>query len=121
MVTDLLLKSHRKKINNHKWVLLSCIDENTQKYENILMGDCRVCWIRFSSKCGKKTLCFKNPPKPTCIHRIITNKPGLFCNAKTSETGLSDFHKLVVGIIKLSYKKTLPFMIKYKDEKKLLN
>ena len=69
----------------------------------------------------KKLLCFKNPPKPTCIHRIITNKPGLFCNAKTSETGLSDFHKLVVGIIKLSYKKTLPFMIKYKDEKKLLN
>lgn len=39
MVTDLLLKSHRKKINNHKWVLLSCIDENIQKYENILMGD----------------------------------------------------------------------------------
>ena len=30
---------------------------------------------------------------------IITNKPGMFQNAKTYETGLSDFHKLLVTII----------------------
>ena len=24
----------------------------------------------------KKPACFKNPAKPTCIDRIITNKPG---------------------------------------------
>ena len=45
----------------------------------------------------------------------------MFCNAKTYETGLSDFHRLVVRIIKLIYKKTLSFMIKYRDEKKFLN
>ena len=52
----------------------------------------------------KKT-CFKNPAKPICIDLIITHKPGMFNNAKTNETGLSDFHKLVVSIMKLSYKK----------------
>ena len=73
MVTDLLLKSHRKKINNHKWVLLSCIDENIQKYENILMGDCRVCGIRFSSKCGKKTIMFQKSSK-TYMYSPDNNK-----------------------------------------------
>ena len=45
----------------------------------------------------KKPTCFKNPAKPTCIDLIITNKPGMFQNAKTYETVLSDFHKLVVS------------------------
>ena len=34
--------------------------------------------------------------------------------AKTYETGLSDFRKLVVSIMKLSYKQRPPRMIKYK-------
>ena len=53
----------------------------------------------------KKTTCFKNPAKPICIDLIITNKPGMFQNSKTYETALSDFHKLVVSIMKLIYKK----------------
>ena len=32
----------------------------------------------------------------------------MFQNAKTYETRLSDFHKLVVSIMKVSYKKRLP-------------
>ena len=30
---------------------------------------------------------------------IITNKPGMFQNAKTYETGLSDFNKLLVTVM----------------------
>ena len=56
----------------------------------------------------KNPTCFKNPAKPTYIDLIITNKPGMFQNAKTYETCLSDFHKLVVSIMKVSYKKRLP-------------
>ena len=56
-------------------------------------------------KYGKKTNKFQNPAKPTCIDLIITNKPGMFQNAKTYETGLSDFHKLVVNTMKLVTKK----------------
>ena len=37
----------------------------------------------------------------------------MFHNAKTYKPGSSDFCKLVVCIIKLSYKKRLPGMIKY--------
>ena len=51
---------------------------------------------------------FKNPAKPTCIDVITVSKPGMFQNAKTYETGLSDFHNLVLSIMKLSYKKRPP-------------
>ena len=50
----------------------------------------------------------------TCIDVIITNKPGMFQNAKTYETGLSDFHKLVVSIMKRNQKRP-PRMIKHRD------
>ena len=74
----------------------------------------------------KKPTCFKNPAKPTYIDLIITNKPGMFQNAKTYETCLSDFHKLVVSIMKVSYKKRLPHglifqvsILKFKNNTKL--
>ena len=50
----------------------------------------------------------------TCIDVIITNKPGMFQNAKTYETGLSDFHKLVVSIMKRNQKRP-PRIIKHRD------
>ena len=45
----------------------------------------------------------------------------MFENAKTYETGSSDFHKLVLSIMKLSYKKRPPHMIKYRDYTKFSN
>ena len=68
----------------------------------------------------KKPTCFKNPPKPTYIDLRITNKPGMFRKVKTFETGLTYFHKLV-SIMKLSYKKRPPRMIKYREYKKFSN
>ena len=47
----------------------------------------------------EKPTSFKNPAKPTCIDLILTNKPGVFRNAKTYKAGLSNFHKLAVSII----------------------
>ena len=44
----------------------------------------------------------------------------MFRNARTFETGLTYFHKLV-SIMKLSYKKRPPRMIKYREYKKLSN
>ena len=107
--------SHNLHINStkeHMRVLLCCLDQNIQKYENIiLMGDYNA---EITENMEKKPTCFKTPAKPTCIDLII-NKPGMFQNVKTYETGLSDFHKLVVSIRKLSYKKRPPRMIKYRD------
>ena len=68
----------------------------------------------------KKPACFKNPAKPTYIDLRITNRPGMFRNAKTFKTGLTYFHKLV-SIMKLSYKKRPPHMLKYRGYKTFSN
>ena len=102
---------HRNNIKEHIRVLSCCLDQNIQKYENIiLMGDYNAeitnasmqefCESYFLENMVKKPTCFKNPAKPTCIDLMITNKPGMFQNAKTYETGLSDFHKLDVSTMK---------------------
>ena len=44
--------------------------------------------------------CFKNIDHPTCIDLILTNKSRSFQNTTVIETGLSDFHKLTVTIMK---------------------
>ena len=51
--------------------------------------------------------CFKNPEKPSWIDLILTNCPRSFQNSCTIETGLSDFHKLVVTVMKTTYKKSI--------------
>ena len=49
--------------------------------------------------------CFKNPEKPSCIDLILTNCPRSFQTSCAIEIGLSDFHKLVVTVMKTTYKK----------------
>ena len=44
----------------------------------------------------KSLICFKNPDNPFCIDLILTNCPNYFQNSSTFETGLSDFHKLIL-------------------------
>ena len=59
-----------------------------------------------------KPSCFKNPEKPSC-NLILTNCPRSFQNSCDIETGLSDFHKLVVTVMKKTYKKSQPKIITY--------
>ena len=68
----------------------------------------------------KKPTCFKNPAKPIYIDLRITNRPGMFRNGKVFKIGLTYFNKLV-SIMKLSYKKRPPRMIKYRGYKKFSN
>ena len=65
--------------------------------------------------------CYKNPEKPSCIDLILTNCPRNFQNSCTFETGLSDFHKLVVTAMKTTYKKSQPKIINYRSYKYLNN
>ena len=44
-----------------------------------------------------KPACFENPDKTSCIDLILTNCPRSFQNSCVIETGLSDFHNLVVS------------------------
>ena len=50
-----------------------------------------------------KLTCFKNPDRPSCIDLILTNCPRSFQNGCAIETGLSDFHKLVVTVMRTTY------------------
>ena len=61
--------------------------------------------------------CFENPEKTSCIYLILANCPRSFQNSCTIETGLSDFHKLVVTVMKTTYKKSQPEIINYRSYK----
>ena len=57
-----------------------------------------------------KPTCLKNPKNPSCIDLMLTNKQERFLKAKTVETGLSDFHKMVVSVFKTSFQEQKPKM-----------
>ena len=65
--------------------------------------------------------CFKNPENPSCIDLILTNKPRSFQNSTIIETGLSDFHKLTVTVMKTSFRKMPPKVITYRNYKQYSN
>ena len=68
-----------------------------------------------------KPTCYRNPDKRTCIDLILTNCPGSFQNSCVIETGLSDFHKMIVMVMKTSYRKIEPRVINYQDYKSFSN
>ena len=59
--------------------------------------------------------CYKNPENPTCIDLILTNHPLSFQNSCVLEIGVSDFHKMKVAIMKLSFQRLQPRIINYRD------
>ena len=65
----------------------------------------------------KEATCFKNPEKPTVIDLILTNKPKRFQHSCTYETGISDFHKMTITVIKVIFKKQKPKIIFYHNYK----
>ena len=69
----------------------------------------------------KKLTCFKNPDHPTCIDLILTNSQKSFQNSSIIETGLSDFHKLTVTILKCYFKKRKTKELIYRDFKNFSN
>ena len=68
-----------------------------------------------------KSTCYKNPDRPSCIDLILTNCPCSFQNSCVIETGLSDFHKMVVTVMKTTYRKLEPRIIYYRDFKYFCN
>ena len=62
----------------------------------------------------KDNTCFKNLSALTCIHLMITNRPRSFKHSTVVETGLSDFHKMCVTVMKIYYNKQKPSIVKYR-------
>ena len=62
-----------------------------------------TCLINNLKSLNKEPTCFKNPNNPSYIDMFLMNRSQYFQN--TSKTGISDFHKLVVTVLKMFYKK----------------
>ena len=56
-------------------------------------------------------ICFKNPENPSYINLLLKNSKSNFNEALVLESGLSDFHKLVVPVLKSYFKKEAPNVI----------
>ena len=68
-----------------------------------------------------KPTCNKDPDESTCIDLIFTNCLGSFQNSCVIERGLSDFHKMMKMVMKISYRKIEPRVINYRDYKGFSN
>ena len=105
------------------------IDAYCKKYENILiMGDFNVdvkevslhlfCNKYKFKSLNKDPTCYKNIDNPSCIDLLLTNSAKSFESTYTIETGLSDFHKLVVTVLNEKHERMPPKVIQYRNYKK---
>ena len=121
----ILIETH---LNNISKVL----DANLAKYDQyLLIGDLNsettepimseFCDTYSLKSLVKEATCFKNPERPTCIDLMLTNSPRSFQNSMVVETGLSDFHKMTVTVLKMFFQKIKPKVIYYRDYKNYSN
>ena len=126
MTDKLFLQSPKTSLSNHIAALSKSLDLFTTKYERLLfLGDFNAGMEDSSIKifCGYYNLtsmintpaCYKNPDKPTCTC------PRSFQNSCVIETGLSDFHMMIVTVVKPSYQKIEPKVINYRNYKSFSN
>ena len=52
-----------------------------------------------------ESTCYKNPNKSSCVDLIMRNRRKSFQNSWAFETGPSDFNKMTLTILKVSFKK----------------
>ena len=101
------------------------------KYENfVVLGDSNAemtntnmefCVVYNFKSLIKHPTYFKNPEKPTTIDHILTNHPRRFQHSGVYETGLSDFHRLTLTVLKVCHSKQNPKIIQYRDYKNFTN
>ena len=65
----------------------------------------------------KQKTCFKNPNNPSSIDLFITNNKNSFQNTITISTGFSDFHDMIIMVLKTAYIKTKSKEIIYRSYK----
>ena len=69
----------------------------------------------------KVPTCYKNPEKPSCIDLILTNRPKSFQNSSAVETGLSDFHKMTLTVMKTTFEKLKPRVCYFRNWNEFCN
>ena len=79
------------------------------------------CQIYGSKNIDRDKTCFKNCINPNCMDLIITNRPKSFQESEVIETGLSDFHKMSLTVMKVFYNKQKPKIFQYRKYKDFSN
>lgn len=69
----------------------------------------------------KEPTCNENPKYSPCIDLVLTNNPKCFHCSYVVETGLSDFYRMTVSVMKTAFKKFLPRTIHYRDHRNFQN
>ena len=93
--------ANKSMIGQHVAALSKSLNLHSSTYEDFNAGMEHVALKNFCNLYSltsliKKPTCWKNPSKPSCIDLILTSCPKYLQNCHVIETGLSDFHKLVV-------------------------
>ena len=65
----------------------------------------------------KEPTCYKSLSNPSCIDLVITNSSSSFQNTKAISTGLSDFRKMVITVLKQTFQRSSPKELVYRDYK----
>ena len=65
----------------------------------------------------KETICYKILSNPSCIDLVITSSSSSFQNTMAISTGLSDFHKMVITILKQTFQRCSPKELVCRDYK----
>ena len=113
---------NKNNINNHLEIISKALDAFSTKYENIILpGDFNVCvddeaMRNFCNSYNlnsliKQPTCFKNPENPSYIDLILTNKSRSFKSTCVTETGLSDFHRMTISVLKTHFCKLPPEVV----------
>ena len=123
---------HKTLIEKHMNELGKALAIYLHKYDHILLiGDFNseiserpmhdFCNVYNLESLSNTSTCFKNPENPSCIDILLTKSKTNFDETLVLESGLSDFHKLVVPILKIYFKKEAPTVIIYRDYKYFAN
>ena len=89
-------------------------DLNSDVGENCLNGFCNVSSLK---TLNRGPTCFKNSNNPSCIDLFFINWQQCFQQTCAIKTGISDFHKMVVTVMKTHYKKQKAKTIQYRNYK----
>ena len=102
-------------ITSHMQHLSQGLDRHLPNYDNVLiLGDfdsesndsCleNFCQLYGFSNLVNEPTCFKSLENPSCTDVFLTNRPKCFLSTTTIETGISDFHKMVITVQKTKNK-----------------
>ena len=69
----------------------------------------------------KEPTCHKNLNNMSCIDLILTNSACNFQGSCVMETGLSDFHRIIVTIMKITFERLPPKIRTYRNYNKFYN